>query len=322
MLTQQPLRLRQRLFRFSAAIALSATLASCVTTDGNGMGEKETVGTGAGALIGGIAGAFLGQGKGKVVAIIAGAALGGLIGNQIGEMLDEQDQAALQEQARQALLTHSDDDKITWSSTHSDAKATVTPTNTRIETREVKIVRDAAVQPAPALDLINALYVAPKSATVRLAPSSQAEIARTLPHNSKVWAIGRVQGKPWIMVAQKGKSIGYVAVGQIRQAPTQTAKLSVPTPEAKPSAKMSPKAPTHSSTEETAAATTVEPFNLDDVPVRTPADLDALGNDEKADIIVASVTCRDLNTEASAKGHSVTSSQTACKSPDGSWELN
>jgi len=56
--------------------------------------------------------------------------------------------------------------------------------------------------------------------------------------------------------------------------------------------------------------------------VRTPADLDALGPNEKADVVVASVACRDIRTTASSKGETASTTQTACRSPDGSWELN
>ncbi|MGE5516200.1 MAG: glycine zipper domain-containing protein [Bacteroidota bacterium] len=308
----------RRNVRFAAALIVSVSLVGCATTQNGGgvggMGQKETVGTGAGALLGGIAGSFLGKGQGRIVGALAGAAIGGFVGNRIGAMMDEEDQKALQEQAKQALLTQPDNSQVSWASARSDATATVVPENTRVETREVRVVREANVAPAPQLDLIGAKYVAKAGATVRLSPSNDAEVATTLANGSTVWAVGKVRNQPWIMVAKKGKSIGYVPAASLAPAvQTAAAKPSQPTPRATQAS-----APAQPAAAETAAA----PFDLDAAPVRTPADLDALAPTEKADVVVASVTCRDIRTTASAKGETATSTQTACKSPDGSWELN
>lgn len=312
----------RRNVRFAAALLVSVSLVGCATTQNGGgvggMGQKETVGTGAGALLGGIAGSFLGKGQGRIVGALAGAAIGGLIGNRIGAMMDEEDQMALQEQAKQALLTQPDNSQVSWASTRSDATATVVPENTRVETREVRVVREANVAPAPQLDLIGAKYVAKGAATVRLSPSNDAEVATTLANGSTVWAVGKVRNQPWIMVAKKGKSIGYVSAASLAPAPAPAVQAAVakPTQPAPKATQASVPAPP------TAAQTAAAPFDLDAAPVRTPADLDALAPTEKADVVVASVTCRDIRTTASAKGETAASTQTACKSPDGSWELN
>lgn len=54
-------------------------------------GTKSYVGTGAGAVIGGIAGSGLGEGKGSQVAAVAGAVLGGLAGSAAEEGITRQD---------------------------------------------------------------------------------------------------------------------------------------------------------------------------------------------------------------------------------------
>ncbi|MBF0325554.1 MAG: glycine zipper 2TM domain-containing protein [Alphaproteobacteria bacterium] len=284
------------------AMGVAACILTGCATDGTA--SKQDVGTGMGVVIGGLAGSFLGKGSGRIVGALAGAALGGFIGNRIGAMLDEEDRRALQEKAKQVLVSQPDNSEISWSSDRSGATATVVPENSRVETREIKVVRDAGVAPAPQLDLIGAKYVTKGVVPVRLAPSDRADTATTLANGATIWAVGRVRNQPWIMVARGGKSIGYASAASLTPAPkpVQTAAAPVKSP-AKPAS--------------------AEPFDLDGAaPVRGPADLDALGPNEKADTVVASVACRDIRTTATAKGETATSTQTACRSPDGSWELN
>ena len=263
------------------------------------MGQKEIGGTEIGAVVGGAAGLFLGRGAGRIFAGLAGAAIGGLIGNRIGSMLDEQDQKALAAQSRIALFNHPDNAQINWSSEHSGATATVVPVNTRKEQRTFKVVRDANVAPASNLDMIGAEYVVSGKATVRLAPFADAQVATMLGSGSAVWAVGKVHDQPWIMVAQHGQSIGYVAASTVKRAPA------------------APKLQTNS---------TQVAFDLDSTaPVRAPADLDSIEVKDpsvKVDMMVASVTCRDLTTTATAKGQTKTTTQTACRAPDGSWDID
>lgn len=285
------------------AVGVCVCFLSSCATDGQSP-SKQDVGTGVGVVLGGLAGSFVGKGNGRIVGVLAGAALGGLIGNQIGKMLDEEDQKALQEQAKQALVNQPDNSSITWNSSHSGATALVTPENTRVESRKIQVVRDANVTPPAQLDLIGTRYQAKSTSNVRLAPSTDADVATTLPAGSTIWAVGKVHDQPWIMVAKGGKSIGYVSAQNLGPVP----KPASPKPAANTTASSQPQS---------------APYDLDaTAPVRTPADLDALAPTEKADTIVASVSCRDLKTTATANGQSSTSTQTACKSPDGSWELN
>lgn len=301
--------LRRRMAKPVSVLMISLVVAGCAPND---IGAKEQLGTGAGALLGGVAGAFLGKGSGKAVAILAGAALGGIVGNRIGAMLDENDRKALEAQTRQAIVSQPDNVQTNWSSPSTGATAIIAPANSRVETRPVRIVRDANVAPAPQLDLIGAKYVAKSTTNVRLAPSTDADIATSIPGGSALWAVGKVHDRPWIMVARNGKSIGYVTAANVVPAPVaQTAALS-------PSAPIKPAtAPAQ------AVAAPDGAFDLDTAaPVRTPADLDALGPTEKADVVTASVTCRDIKTTVTANGQTATDAQTACKSPDGAWQLD
>lgn len=295
-----------------AVFLVTATLAGCADSGGfAGMGNKETSGTAIGAVIGGVGGAFLGRGAGKAVAIIAGAAIGGLIGNRVGAMLDTQDQQALAEQSRLALVTQPDGRQIDWTSDHSGATAAIVPTNTRVEQRQVKVVRDADVIPSADLDMIGAAYVVKTgSAVVRLAPSAHAAAATTLRAGQSVWAVGKVHGQNWIMVAQHGKSIGYMAESSVRSADMYHVAAN--------------SKPNHNTAAQSLPSAPAAAFDLDTVAtVRTPADLDAMTSDKtaKVDTVVANVTCRDLRTSAVSQGKTENSTQTACRAPDGSWDI-
>ena len=112
------------------ALALTSVLAlGACAQDGEqnswGMGTKQTVGTGAGALIGGILGSRVGGGSGQLWATGAGALLGAFAGSSIGKSLDESDKLANERamtQATSAPLNHA----ITWNNPNGHS-GSVTP---------------------------------------------------------------------------------------------------------------------------------------------------------------------------------------------------
>lgn len=69
-------------------LALALGLSACQT---DSWGTKQTVGTGAGAVLGGLAGSQIGGGSGRLWATGAGALLGALAGSEIGMSLDRAD---------------------------------------------------------------------------------------------------------------------------------------------------------------------------------------------------------------------------------------
>src|ERR1700734_3307451 len=90
----------------AALVLISAlTLSACAQNGEDnpwGMGTKQTVGTGAGAVAGGLLGSQLGGGSGKLWATGAGALLGAFVGSSIGKSLDQADLAAHQQAVEQA----------------------------------------------------------------------------------------------------------------------------------------------------------------------------------------------------------------------------
>ena len=81
------------------ALAL-ISLGACQT---NEWGQKQTVGTGLGAVVGGLAGSQIGSGSGRDIAIGAGVLLGALAGSEVGRSLDRADQLYMQRAQTQAL---------------------------------------------------------------------------------------------------------------------------------------------------------------------------------------------------------------------------
>ena len=80
------------------AISAIALLGACAP-----QGEREVIGTVAGAVIGGLAGSEVGSGSGRDVAIAAGAVLGAFLGGEVGRRLDEHARLVANGAQRRAL---------------------------------------------------------------------------------------------------------------------------------------------------------------------------------------------------------------------------
>lgn len=98
-------------------------LVGCQTTGG----QKQTWGTGLGALAGGLAGSQVGSGSGRLWATGAGVLLGGLLGSEIGASLDKADMAYAQ-QAQNNAMTSKVGETITWNNPQSGNSGTYTAT--------------------------------------------------------------------------------------------------------------------------------------------------------------------------------------------------
>ncbi len=119
-----------RKFVLMTMAVASLALSGCAT-DGYGggpgsWGTKETVGTGVGALAGGLAGSQIGKGSGQLWATGAGVLLGGLLGNSIGASLDKADRAYAA-QAQNSAYNAPIGQTITWNNPQSGNSGTYTP---------------------------------------------------------------------------------------------------------------------------------------------------------------------------------------------------
>jgi surface antigen len=119
------MKIRIIAFLLVATLGLSA----CAENSGGnpwGMGNKQTVGTGAGALIGGILGSRVGGGSGRLWATGAGALLGALAGSEVGKSLDRADMQYNQ-QAMDRAYTAPLNQTIAWNNPESGHSGAVTP---------------------------------------------------------------------------------------------------------------------------------------------------------------------------------------------------
>ena len=106
------------------ALISTAMLGACNTFDG--AGNKQLIGTGGGAILGGLAGSTIGKGSGQLWATGAGVLLGGLLGSEIGSSLDRADQAYAQ-QANQRAYTAPVGETIRWNNPDTGNYGTITP---------------------------------------------------------------------------------------------------------------------------------------------------------------------------------------------------
>lgn len=106
-------------------MALALVLTGCEST--SGWGTKQTVGTGAGAVLGGLAGSQVGGGSGRLWATGAGVLLGALAGGEIGSSLDRADRMYMQ-QAQTRVHTAPVGETIAWSNPDSGHHGTYVAT--------------------------------------------------------------------------------------------------------------------------------------------------------------------------------------------------
>ena len=107
------------------ALISTAAMAGCTTFDN--AGNKQLLGGGTGAVLGGLAGSQVGKGSGRLWATGAGVLLGALVGSEIGSSLDKADQMYAQ-QANQRAYNAPVGETIRWNNPDSGNYGTVTPT--------------------------------------------------------------------------------------------------------------------------------------------------------------------------------------------------
>lgn len=90
-------------------------------------GNKELIGTGSGAVVGGILGSQIGDGSGQLWATGAGAIIGAFLGGEIGRSLDKADRSAIM-QASHRAQTAPIGEPISWNNPDSGNSGSVIPT--------------------------------------------------------------------------------------------------------------------------------------------------------------------------------------------------
>lgn len=288
--------MNKAMLRGSTALVMMSVLAlgGCDKTTG------QTIGSIVGVVGGTVLGAQFGKGTGQLFATAIGATAGYLIGDWVGEMLDPKDTQAVQQTTIQTLDTGGDGEQVTWNNPDTGAHAEITPTNTRQVTAEVEVKRPKVVASPVGMTIIGDERAILKGANVRAAPTTDASILRGLRADTSVNVIGSVENGNWYLVGQDGKAIGYVyhtLVGQIDTTPSvQTATAEVKSdPDAQKVAE-----------EEIVAS--------DDNVI----DLDA---EFETETLMVQTTCRDLSMKVSDGSETEQQNYSACKSPDGVWEL-
>ncbi len=298
----------------AGALSVALLTTGCQTT-------KQDIGTLVGAGLGAVIGAQFGKGSGQIIGVALGTALGGYLGNQIGRMLDEADQQAVSQRAGMALASARDGETINWSNPETGASATLTPLETRTESREVPLLRQKNVAAPPALDLIGETWHATKSANLRAAPGTDSEVVGGLQPGERFQAIGRVSGSDWIMVGRNNRSIGYVHGSLAAKAPPSS-----PAPAVQPASAETSSG--QAAPEQQAAVS--QPVTDQEAALRPAIDLDKLqsagGIDLDAEGLIAETVavntqCRTMEMNISRNNESASDTINACKSGDGSWEI-
>ncbi len=98
---------------------------SCQTFQGRG--NKELIGGGTGAVLGGLLGSKIGDGSGQLWATGAGALLGAFVGSEVGRSLDRAD-LAYAKSANERALDAPLGETISWNNPESGNYGTITPT--------------------------------------------------------------------------------------------------------------------------------------------------------------------------------------------------
>ena len=112
--------------KFILPIVLAASISVAACENFEQAGTKEKVGTGAGAIIGGVLGSNVGGGSGQLWATGAGTLIGAWLGNEIGKSLDKADMA-MAHQAEQQAYAAPLGQTISWNNPDSGNYGSVTP---------------------------------------------------------------------------------------------------------------------------------------------------------------------------------------------------
>lgn len=117
---------KKEMKNFSLVAMCLAVFAMSACQSLEGRGNKELIGGGSGAVLGGLLGSQIGDGSGRLWATGAGVLIGGLLGSEIGRSLDNADRAMVN-QANQRATQVPIGETVSWSNPDSGNYGEVTP---------------------------------------------------------------------------------------------------------------------------------------------------------------------------------------------------
>ncbi len=279
-------------FIMGSLTAAIISVSGCANLAQNEYFNQENIATVVGSVAGVALGSQIGGGSGRTAAMIVGALAGGALGKMIGSRLDERDRQSLALQT-QRMLEQDSTQPVQWTSEHSGAQATITPSAVTTQTKSVSVKRTAQVQTVSNMTLLNQTYYSQKSANVRSAPSTSGARVGSLLPGSSFTALGRTDNN-WIAVGRKGVTVGYVHAPLVSaKAPVQKAQAS-----------------------QAMAATDLDAMP-DAVAKQQGFDLDSV----QMETVSAQTACKTLDYKVTAKGATEQQQVKACQAADGAWEL-
>ncbi len=109
----------------SSMLIAALFISACNTLDG--AGNKQMIGGGTGAVLGGLLGSQVGGGSGRLWATGAGVLLGALVGSEIGSSLDNADRAYAN-QANVRAQSAPIGERVVWNNPESGNSGYIVPT--------------------------------------------------------------------------------------------------------------------------------------------------------------------------------------------------
>lgn len=225
-----------KLVALGTVSAMVLALSACQTTNT----EKKAIGGGIGAIVGGLLGNQVGKGSGRIVATIGGAALGAWVGYEIAKHLSEEDQKTMAQSSHAAAASGN---KITWNNPKTGVSGVSEVKQTKQTTKPVKVkVLKGKVTETPPIEFENALYRVTENSKVRGGPGTDFVQVGSLKKNKEVTVLGKVIGKDWYLISEKGAGSGYVhasllqketkapapAVTTVAAAPSDVVEVTIP----------------------------------------------------------------------------------------------
>lgn len=113
--------------KIALVAALGLGLAACSADGSFGGFNKSQVGTGLGAVLGGIAGAQFGGGTGQLIAVGVGTLAGAVLGGSVGASLDRADQLYLNRATQNTLETGRSNQRVPFVNPDTGFLGSVTP---------------------------------------------------------------------------------------------------------------------------------------------------------------------------------------------------